>query len=125
LLLKDLAIFIEARRTAVAGGILFAGCAAALLIYLTAAPPGDPLGARPEDSKVYLRRMEMYGGKANVLAYELRERFAGLWHDRALAFTVAGLSALLALAVFSVFRPLPPPVDPGGAVRGDQSKPVS
>jgi hypothetical protein len=121
--LKDLAAFIEARRTAVAGGILCAGCAAALLIYVTAPPPGDLLGPRLEDSKVYLRQMEVYGGKANVLAYELREWFAGLWHGRALAFTVAGLSALLALAVFGVFPPPPPNVDPGRAARAGQGKP--
>jgi hypothetical protein len=121
--LKDLAAFIEARRAAVAAGIVCAGCAAALFIYVTAPPPGDLLGARLEDSKVYLRQMEVYGGKANVLAYELREKFAALWHGRALAFTVAGLSALLALAVFSLFRPPPPNVDPGRAVRAGQGKP--
>ncbi len=123
MLLKDLATFVDTRRTAVAAGILCAGCAAALFIYLTAAPPSDPLGERLEDSKRYLRQMEIYGGKANVLASEIRERFAGLWHGRALAFTVGGLSALLALAVFGVLRPLPPPVDPGGAVRADPGKP--
>lgn len=72
---------------------------------------------------MYLRQMEVYGGKANVLAYELREWFAGLWHGRALAFTVAGLSALLALAVFGVFPPPPPNVDPGRASRAGQGKP--
>jgi hypothetical protein len=125
LLLENLGGFITARRKAVAAGILLAGFAAALLIYFTAAPPSDLLGERLEDSKRYLRQMEIYGGKANVLASEIRERFAGLWHGRALAFTVAGLSVLLAFAVFAALSPLPPTVDPGATVRGDQSKPDS
>jgi hypothetical protein len=124
LLLEDLASLIAARRKAVAAGILLAGFAAGLLIYFTATP-SDLLGERPEDSKRYLRQMEIYGGKANILASEIRERFAGLWHGRALAFTVAGLSVLLALAVFAALSPLPPTVDPGGTVRGDPSKPDS
>jgi len=109
---------LQARRNAIAAGILFAGLAAGLLIYLTATPPDDRLGDRPEDSKQYLRQMEVYGGRANLLASEIREWFDGLWHGRALAFTVACLSALLALVAFIALTPLPPPVDPGGTVRG-------
>jgi hypothetical protein len=117
--------FLKARRKAVAAGILLAGVAAALLIYLTATPSRDLFGERPEDSKRYLHQMEMYGGKANILASEIREKFVGLWHGRALAFTVAGLSVLLALTVFIALTPLPPTGDPGGTARGDRIKPDS
>ena len=92
----------------VAAWILAVGFAAALVIYVTASPPGDSLGDGPEMTKQHLREMETYGGTANVLASEFREWFAGLWQGRALAFTVAGLSVLLAGLVFVQATPLPP-----------------
>jgi len=94
-------------RKRVAASILLAGVASAVVLYLAAAPPAGPPGERPEDSKRYLRQMEVYGGSANVLASEIREWFEGLWHGRTLAFTVAGLSALLALFVAVALTPLP------------------
>jgi len=79
-------------------GILAAGLGGATLIYLTAAPrAANPLGYEPEDTKKYLRELEVYGGKVNVLATELRRWFEGLWHGRSLAFTVACLTVLLAI----------------------------
>jgi|SRR5499433_4318120 len=83
----------------VAGGILAVGLVGAVLIYLTAASsPADSLGYDPEQSKQYLRTLELYGGKANVLATELRTWFDGLWHGTRLAYAVAGASVLLAAA---------------------------
>jgi hypothetical protein len=121
---EDLARFLQARRRTVAAGILLAGLAAALLIYFTATPPADHSGERLEDSKQYVRQMEVYGGAANVLASEIRGWFAGLWHGRALAFTVACLSALLAFAIVVALTPLPPTVDPNDTIRGDQGQPA-
>ncbi len=118
-----LSSFLLARRTFVARGIVLAGLAAALLIFLTAAPATEnPLGYRPEDTKRYLREMEIYGGRANVLASEFRQWFEGLWHGRALAFTVAGLSLLFALAFLGATTPLPGPGSSGRA-RDDASPP--
>jgi hypothetical protein len=111
--MTQISTLLQARRSFVAAGILLAGFAAALAIYLTATPPPDnPLGYRPEDSKRYLREMEVYGGKANVLASEFRQWFDGLWHGRSLAFTVACLSVLLALAFLIASTPLPRAADP-------------
>jgi hypothetical protein len=77
--------------------ILVVGLASAIWIYLAAAPAtGDAFGYNPEESKQYLRTMELYGGKANVLAAELRQWFEGLWHGRRLAYTVACATVLLA-----------------------------
>lgn len=111
---------LQARRKAIAAGIVLAGCAAGLVIYLTAGPPPEnPLGYRPEDTKRYLREMERYGGKANVVASEIREWFVGLWHGRSLAFTVATLSVLLALAFLFAMTPLPPMEGPGETSQRD------
>jgi len=53
----------------------------------------------PYDTKKYLRDMELYGGKANVLAAELRLWLAGLWQGKALAYTVAFLSVLVSFTL--------------------------
>ena len=83
-------------RDRVPAGILLIGLAMALVIYVGAGPPSDVAAERAEDSKRYLRQMEVYGGTANVLASQAREWFSGLWQGRRLAFTVAVLSGLAA-----------------------------
>jgi hypothetical protein len=92
-----------ARIRLIAGGIFAGGLGAALAIYLTAAPGGaNPLGFEPEDSKRYLRDVEVYGGKINLMATQIRGAWNGLWHGRSLAFTVGGLTFLLALAFWFI-----------------------
>jgi len=104
----------------ISAAILLAGLAAAIVIYAHAGPAPDyPLGSDPEDSKVYLRQLELYGGKANVLGVELRQWFDGLWHGRSLAFTVAVLAALVAGGFRLAAIPLPP-LDDGDAAGGRQ-----
>jgi len=53
----------------------------------------------PYDTKKYLRDMELYGGKANVLAAELRLWLAGLWQGKTLAYTIAFLSVLVSFTL--------------------------
>jgi hypothetical protein len=92
--------------------ILVLGFAAAVVIFLTAKPPPEnPLGYDPMDTKRYLHDMEVYGGKANVLAAQFRDWFDSLWHGKTLAFTVAVLT-MMAAFVFKFFAtPLPPAPD--------------
>ena len=75
--------------------VLIFGLGGAVAIYLAGGSesidPYDPL-----ISKGYLRELELYGGKLDVLFTELRAWFWGLWHGRALAFSVCGLSLGLA-----------------------------
>ncbi|WP_257311233.1 hypothetical protein [Geothrix fuzhouensis] len=93
----------------VTAGILAAGLGSAALIYLRATPPAaNPLGYEPEDTKRYLRELEVYGGKLNVLVTEFRRWFEGLWQGRSLAVTVAVLTLLLALAFWFVATRLAP-----------------
>jgi hypothetical protein len=93
--------------------ILACGLAGAVVIWLVNAPPPD-LGPDLESSKVYLRQMEVVGGTANVLASEFRNWFAGLWHGRTLAYTVAVLTVLVAFVYDFFAMPLPPPEEAGG-----------
>jgi hypothetical protein len=96
-------------RRFVAIAILLAGFGSALVIYVTAMPaPANPLGYEPEDSKQYLREMEVYGGKANVLASQFRQWFESLWHGRRLAVTVVCLTLVLLVFFLVASTPLPP-----------------
>ncbi len=103
----------------VSGIILLLGLCSAVLIY---ASSGDSSGSvlgyedaggsaypvSPDDSKQYLRGLELYGGTANVLADELRRWFDGLWHGKTLAFTVAWITVFLSSVIFYTARRLPP-----------------
>jgi hypothetical protein len=103
----------------VSGIILLAGLGSSVLIYeLSRDRSASVLGYEdaggsvypisPEDSKQYLRGLELYGGTANVLADELRRWFAGLWHGQSLAFTVAFITILVSSGIFYTARRLPP-----------------
>jgi hypothetical protein len=96
--------------------ILVLGFSAAVVIFLTAKPPPEnPLGYDPMDTKRYLHDMEVYGGKANVLAAQFRDWFDSLWHGRTLAFTVAVLTVMAAFVFKFYATPLPPAPDEAGA----------
>ena len=79
----------------VAAAILVVGLASAIWIYLTAVPPAvDVLDI--ENTKQYIHALELYGGKANVLAVKLNQWVDSLWHGTRLAYTVACATVLLA-----------------------------
>jgi hypothetical protein len=104
--IRRLAPGLQGRRRFIAIAILLTGFVSALVVYVTARPtPANPLGYEPTDSKQYLRQMEVYGGKANLLASELRQWFDSLWHGRRLAATVVCLFLYLVGST-----PLPPDV---------------
>jgi hypothetical protein len=89
--------------------ILAVGFVAAVGVYVAAsARPEDPLNEQLT-SKKYLHDLEVYGGKANVLAAEFRDWFAGLWYGKNLAFTIAVLTVVAALVYRFFATPLPPP----------------
>ncbi|HVN72294.1 MAG TPA: hypothetical protein VMU10_09780 [Desulfomonilia bacterium] len=98
--------------------VLIAGLVSAVSIYRTAEDDaGGALGYEvvggsvypimPEDTKMYSHDLELYGGKAAVLADELRLWFAGLWHGKSLAYTIAFLSIVIALGFIFAARHLP------------------
>ncbi len=98
--------------------LLLVGLGSAAAIYLTAGEATDAMpGYEPEDSKLYQRNLELYGGKANVLATEFSRRFDGLWHGRSLAGTVASITIAVSAAMFFVARTLTS--DPHSDKRGE------
>lgn len=102
-----------ARRRRLTGGILAAGLLASLVLFAAASRGNGDEGYGPNDSKQYLRQMEVYGGTANVLATDIREWFGSLWHGRRLAATVAVITLVSASAVWFLSDPGPAPL-PGG-----------
>ena len=88
------------RLRRIAAAILAAGWTSAVVVYFAAGPDSDnPLGYDPMQTKTYLHDLELYGGKANVLAAQFRDWFTGLWLGRNLAYTIAVLTRLVALAL--------------------------
>ena len=83
-----------------AAGVLIVGLASAIGIYLFAAPPTDDALSDYEQSRAYIHALELYGGKANVLAVKVTKWFDSLWHGTRLAYTVACSSVLLAGALW-------------------------
>jgi hypothetical protein len=110
--------------------ILVVGLGSAMLIYRTAENNvsgvigyeeggGSVYPIMPGESKKYLRDMELYGGKANVIADEFRRWVVGLWHGKSLAYTVACIAIVTSFGVFYVANHLPSRQDPpDGANKG-------
>ena len=94
------------RRLTIA--ILLVGFGSAAAIYLLAgSEPSDPSGYEPLQTKRYVHDLELYGGKANVMAAEFREWFVDLWQGRQLALTIAVLTVLIVLVVRFIAKPRP------------------
>lgn len=99
-------------RSAIA--VLVVGLFGAVLIYKSSADRSRQYQDRagqvlpsPDNSKQYLRQMELYGGTANVLAYEFRAWFVGLWQGRTLAYTISFITLLVSSGLFYVASCLP------------------
>ncbi|HJW30347.1 MAG TPA: hypothetical protein VJ508_14040 [Saprospiraceae bacterium] len=93
--------------------ILMVGLGSAILIYLTAENDRDsflvyeatggyvhPMAHK--DSRMHGHDLELYGGKAKVPTHEFMHWFAGLWHGKSLAFTVAGITIYISFGFFFV-----------------------
>jgi hypothetical protein len=104
----------KARIRWVTAAIVGVGLGAAFAIRQVAGSP-SPAGFEPEDSKRYLRDLEMYGGKINVVATEIRLWFAGLWEGGQLGTTVGWLSLLLAAGFWFTAQRLPVEAEPPGS----------
>lgn len=91
--------------------VLALGLAGAAGVYIAAeqaelAALDDPQGyssallLSPEHSKKFLRDLEVYGGKANVLMFKFRAWLEGMFQGKSLAYLMAGLSLLVAAGLF-------------------------
>jgi hypothetical protein len=109
--------------------ILLVGLGSAMAIYLAADDEADGeqgyevsgkylYPAMHERSKRYQHDLEMYGGKAAVLADDFNRWVDGLWRGRSLAVTVAVISVLLSFGFLVAARN----AHPDGSADGEQEK---
>ena len=94
--------------------ILVVGLIAAALVYLMAANQtdagaagysivgGNAYALSLDESTRELQQVERLGGKTAVLVLEFHRWFLSLWHGRRLAYTLALLSAVVALLCFHI-----------------------
>jgi hypothetical protein len=98
--------------------IMLLGLGSSILIYHSAGNDSDDvLGYEiidgsaypisPEDSRMYRRDLELYGGKAAVVVDDFSRWFVGLWHGKSLAFTVGGISLFISFMFFFAATRLP------------------
>ena len=114
----------KSARTA-AALILLIGLGISALVYVRAA--NDPHGGisgefaleeSMRDSKRYVHDLEVYGGKANIIAADFIRWFSGLWQGTQLAFTIAALTVVTSIAIVvvdDIFNIGPPPPDSDGS----------
>jgi hypothetical protein len=106
---------LQTRLYIICAGLLLTGLGSSIFIYVTAdneensAPSYEVVGGQVypgmhEQSKKYIHDLEVYGGKAAVLADQFNRWFYSLWHGQNLAFTIAGLTVFLCMIVFIVAR---------------------
>jgi hypothetical protein len=109
---------LQTRLYLISAIILLVGLSSSIWIYLTAEDDskrvlgyeivgGNAYLITPDNSKKYVHDLELYGGKANVLADEFMRWFIGLWHGKSLAFTVAFITIFISLGFFFVARTSP------------------
>jgi len=92
--------------------MVIVGICSAVFIYATASPPPQhPLGYDPFASKKYVRDLEFYGGKINLLAVEFRQWFDSLWRGKNLAYTITFLTVLLASLLWRMGAHAASPLD--------------
>jgi hypothetical protein len=120
--------------TRISAIILLVGLGSAIAIYLTAenesnsvlgyeAADGDVYQLAPENSRMYARNLELFGGKAALLTNEFRLWFVGLWHGKSLAVTLACITIVVSLGVFFVANHLPSKVHGENNRRGKYFNP--
>jgi hypothetical protein len=83
--------------------VFSAGILVSIGIYVNArAPRPNPLGYDPLDTKKYLRELELYGGKSNIMATEVREWFAGLWQGKNLSYIIACITVIVSIMLWFI-----------------------
>ena len=82
--------------------ILLVGLGTSVAIYLAAGDiPENPF-AEFEQSKRYSYEVQRMGGKMALVADDMTAWFAGLWHGRQLACTVACSTLVIALGYYVI-----------------------
>jgi hypothetical protein len=120
---------IRMRLYLITAAVLIVGLGSSVFLYLTAENDtndlqgyevvgGTSYPVAPEDSKMYRHDLEVYGGKANVLADDFSRWFAGLWHGKSLASIVAFAAIIISIGFILAANRLHPEPDARGDGKG-------
>ena len=94
---------LQKRHYLITALILLLGLGSSALIYLTAdTEPENDVFYEYQHSKKYKHDLELYGGKANVLANDFTRWFGGLWQGRSLALTVGVITLFISFGYFYI-----------------------
>ena len=81
--------------------IFSVGILISAVVYVTASPPMEkPFGYDPLNTKVFLRQLELFGGRSNIMAAELMEWFVGLWQGKNLSYTIACITVIISMILW-------------------------
>jgi hypothetical protein len=95
--------------------VFILGIGTAIFLSVPAPPtPQSPLEYDPFASKKYLRELELYGGKINILAVEFRQWFESLWRGHRLSYTIALLTVMLSALLWFLGSHVASPLDTQG-----------
>lgn len=90
-------------------GILATGFGAAVSIYLMAGDDTpENLFADYEKSKKFSHEVQRMGGKMSLVANDITAWFASLWQGQQLAYTVAGITVVIALGYYFIASGIQP-----------------
>jgi hypothetical protein len=89
-------------------GILLCGIGSSVAIYLAADDTPENPFAEFEQSKRFAYEVQRMGGKMALVANDAGIWFAGLWQGRQLAYTVACITLVIALAYYVIASTVPP-----------------
>jgi hypothetical protein len=100
---------LKTRLYIIAAALLVIGMGSSLLIYSTASEidTENILGNPLNESKSYRRSLELYGGKANLLASQFMQWFNGLWHGKDLGITIAWITGIVSVLILFIAYNLP------------------
>ena len=83
--------------------IFSVGIVISVVIYVTAGPSMEhPFGFNPLHTKLYLRELELFGGKGNIMAAEFMEWFVGLWQGKNLSYTIACITVIISIILWFI-----------------------
>ena len=83
--------------------IFSVGIVISVVIYVIADPPTEhPFGFNPLHTKLYLRELELLGGKGNIMAAEFIEWFVGLWQGKNLSYTIACITVIISIILWFI-----------------------
>jgi len=100
---------LKTRLYIVTATILVVGVTTAILIYFTVGEidTENIFSNQLDESKSYQRSLELYGGKANLLASQFMQWFNGLWHGKSLGITLGWITGIVCCLLFLFAYNLP------------------